>query len=1006
MNKRLLSASVLVGVLSACASKRAHYDTPEVALPASFRSTAKVAEDPLRHVSPLKSVLPDWWRLLDNPELNELVDRALANNHELRIAANRIEQARARADQARADRLPTLSLPYSANIAAPGEGTGLRVPGTELTSKRTYQANVRADWRPDLWGEVQAQYESADLQVWRATFARDDIQRALIANVVSTYVNYLSLCDRLRIAEESETLLSDLLSSVRIRMDSGDATIIDFEQQRAAVFQVRATIPQILLQRDQASNRLASLAGTLPAAMHLAERGLDTLSYPVVATGLPSALLLRRPDVRGVEATMLAADANIDVARARMFPSLDISAQAGVGGFQFSQLLQPASLFWSGLAGVTAIIFDGGKRNNDITIARSVHQELVETYVQTLYDAVREVEDAQASIASIAKRLTLQQESVAAASSAWSYSRESYEAGAIDYMVLLDTERTYHSRLDELNRVRLENFLAVVELFQAIGGGVDTSASLPGKGKRPAPPPEVEVGLVQSINRIESPAVTFAPTRLVDGFGKRWLAELPGLASYASVLAARRDLYARFPDLMTRQRIVLVRQDVRGADAQNHERAALYRLFVGAFPDAASSEDFCAVLKTQFMRCKALPNSASEFAASGKWMQLSQADPAPDPAPGAPAAPGRRATGAPAPALPQTLARQGAPESPMHGPTHGPTNAPMNVPMNLPTHGPVTGAPNGATNARAGAPSNSPASALRYGPAHTLAGTTAPASARRLGPPEGEPAPAHTAIVSRRGPPAFEPGWQTLAAVASSQAPLALPGSAPAAPAPLARAPQAPARADAARAAPTRPAARRLGPRDDEPAMPAAPVLTASRTGPPESEPAGARTRLPVPVPVTAPSPRLAAMPARDATPPLTLQLLHALRPFAAPAQPLRPRTAYSVQVYALAYAGRFTQDAVQGLRKRFAASLRPWQEKGYQPYLYKADMPDENVVIAIRIGAFARSEDAALLAAQIRARDQAVVAVLPVELHGDGQPMTLEAHLPLVPSLTMIGAR
>src|SRR5205814_2381320 len=107
-------------------------------------------------------------------------------------------------------------------------------------------------------------------------------------------------------------------------------------------------------------------------------------------------------------------------------------------------------------------------------------------------------------IASTAKRLAMQQESVDAASNAWTFSRESYQAGAIDYMVLLDTERSYHSRLDELNRIRLEQVLALVELFQAIGGGVDTQAALPGKGKRPVPPPDIDIGLVQSVHQVES----------------------------------------------------------------------------------------------------------------------------------------------------------------------------------------------------------------------------------------------------------------------------------------------------------------------------------------------------------------------------------------------------------------------------------------------------------------------------------------------------------------------
>lgn len=612
---RLFGATALVAVLCACATKREHYDTPDIPLPTKFESSAAPTAGPALPRAPLKPVLQDWWRLFGNAELDRLVDRALAGNHELRIANLRAMQAQARAGQAGAERLPALTFPYSANNAAPREGIGLRPQGAELEGKRTYQASVRAAWRPDLWGELQAQYESAELQYWRAALARDDIQRALVANVVASYASYLSLSDRLRIAEESETLLSGLLASVRDRMNEGDATVIDYEQQRSAVFQVRATIPQLQQQREQARNRLSSLLGTVPAGLQLEGSGLDAFSTPQLAPGMPAALLLQRPDVRSVEATMLAADANIDVARARMLPQFDISAQYGYGAFRYADLFNPANLFWNGIANLTATIFDGGKRARDVEIARAVHEELVETYAQTLYAAVAEVENAQSSLGSITRRRGLQQESVSAARSAWNYSRESYEAGAIDYLVLLDTERTYHARLDEFNRIRLEEYLALVELFQSLGGGVEHRGSLPGPGKRPALPPDSEAGVLLGILPPQGSTATLAPAALVDGRGKRWLAELPGVANFASVQAAQRDLKERFNGPMS-GRTMFVRQ----------ERPSWHRLFVGAFPDEAAAQAFCAELRKEYMRCNAVFNGSAGFSAGGKWLQLARAE--------------------------------------------------------------------------------------------------------------------------------------------------------------------------------------------------------------------------------------------------------------------------------------------------------------------------------------------------------------------------------------------
>lgn len=964
----------MVGVLSACVTKRTHYDTPEVPLPASFKHAAKVEEDESRKVAPIKNVLPDWWRLLNSPELNELVDRALANNHDLRIASNRIAQASARVRQARADQLPSISIPYSANITAPTEGVGLLQSGAEFTTRRTYQVSVRADWRPDLWGEMQSLYESAELQLWRATFARDDAQRALTSNVVSLYSNYLSLCDRLRIAEESETVLSGLLASVRERMNSGDATIIEFEQQRAAVFQVRATIPQLQLQRDQTKNRLANLVGTVPAALHLSERGLDSLSYPVVETGLPSALLLRRPDVRALEATMLAADANIDTARARIFPQMDISAQYGVGGFALSQILSPARVFWNGLASLTTSIFDYGKRSKEVEIARSVHEELVETYVQTLYNAVREVEDAQAGIAANSTRLKVQQESVTAALAAWTYSRESYDAGAIDYMVLLDTERNYHARLDELNRIRLEQCLALVELFQSLGGGVDTTGSQPVKGKRLMDPPDVNVGLVQSVYTIERPSIlAVAPKQPIDQ-GKQWLVELPGMASYPSVMAARRDLYNRFPDLMTRQRIVLVRQEGKATDDLSRERASWYRMFVGAFPDVQTSERFCAVLKTQFMRCNPLLNTSSAFANGGKWLQLIE-DPvvatqmaAPHAAPVTGEAPTRPA-GSAAPATPATFAAQTAPlaKAPLPAPS-------MRVQPVAVAPVPILAEVLQATHVPIPVPQPAPAP-REAGPMVQLPMTweqilvaTSP-----IRDPSALPVPAM--------PPAVAPTFTAPDPVAPSRAQpamAAVPPSANSVPA-------------AAMAVRNMPAFQSI------PMVQAAPLPIAANI---QAAPAFAAI---VPLSPQQPAQVASPAPARDvevarveAGKPMGLKLSHHLSmPLAAPlAMPPLPsaRVGYSVQVYSLQYAGRFTPDVVAGLRKRFERSIASWQERGYAPYLYKSEMPGANVEIAICIGNFARPEDAAMLADQLRERGQSIAVVVPVDLHRNGEPMPIDA--------------
>ena len=333
-------------------------------------------------------------------------------------------------------------------------------------------------------------YESADLQQWRARFLRDEVQRNVVANVVSAYLDYLSFDDRLNVATETDAAVSDMLAAIETRLEKGDATLVELEQQRAAAFAVKATIPTLELQRDEALNNLAVQVGAAPGTLQVSGKGLASLSFPTVLPGMPSALLLQRPDIRVVEARLLAAEADIDTARSRLLPPLDLSAQAGYGSQYMSRLFEPSTLFWNVLASLSVTLFDHGKRDNEVVYSKAVREELVETYARTIFSAVREVDDALNGIRLGSRRLDAQRQAAEASRRAWDYSRESYRAGAIDHLLLLDTERNYHRNLDEQHVIDRARFRALVSLFSALGGGVPGTEALPGKGRRPAAPAE------------------------------------------------------------------------------------------------------------------------------------------------------------------------------------------------------------------------------------------------------------------------------------------------------------------------------------------------------------------------------------------------------------------------------------------------------------------------------------------------------------------------------------
>lgn len=612
-------------MVAGCAIKRDHYDVPVLLLStqyqqsASFPKAGDVAPPAGDGAAPAKSVatsstkllteadLDEWWYPFDSAELNSLVDQALANNTDLRIAMLRLAQSQARANQADANQYPVVTAPLEAHYDSPPNGVNSAQiqSNSQAKHREYYQAGLRGAWDVDVWGEHRSMAESAELQLWQATYKSDDVRRTLIANVVSKYIEYLSLNDRIRVARETEIVLHGMLQAVSDRVKVGDATIIDLEQQRSADFAVHATIPGLELQRKMAAHALAQMLGVTPSALTLSDKGMDSLAFPGALPDVPTTLLVRRPDIRAVEARLLAADADIDVARARLFPPLTLTAQGSVGLLTYAQLFfSPYGVLYNAVGSLTTTIFDHGKRTQDVDFARSLHEELVETYLQTVYSAVRETEDAIVGTHLNGNRLEAQKVAAEAALNAWSASRESYEVGGIDFLTLIDTERTYYRVLDEYHHIRQERFNSLVSLYSALGGGVHQGGVLPGDGVRP----QGKYALAST--PMAEPGIDWTGSK-IDADDEFWLVELAGLHDRSGVTHAWRDLHQRFPNLMT-DRTALPRLQGKVSKEQQ-ERATWYRVFIARFPSQEEAGTFCWELNAKQVRCNLVSSKTDEF---------------------------------------------------------------------------------------------------------------------------------------------------------------------------------------------------------------------------------------------------------------------------------------------------------------------------------------------------------------------------------------------------------
>ncbi len=591
MDKKHAVASVLLIafalLVTGCKTPGPKARANDLPIPNAYRNAPEVLDNPSGNPSAPKPARSDWWRQYGSEELNALVDRALANNPELRTATLQIVQAKVRLEQARAGKLPSISAP----IRLVGQGAS-----STTDTQQSTQASLQGSYRFDIWGEQQALVESAHMQLLRSVFERENVQRSVIANVVSTYIAYLIAGDSLRVAHENVKSAQDILHTVEQRFAAGDATDNEVEQQRAALFTQQATIPGLESQRDDSKTALARLLGTVSANVLLSEKGIDELQIPVLETSLPSTLLLRRPDIRMVEARMQSASANIEVARARLLPPLDFTTQFGYSSASLVQVLQPQNLFWNTATTLAVTIFDGGRREGENTIAQAAHEEMVIAYGQTVYQAIREVESALSNLRATSLRLEAQKQSLRASLHLFRNASEAYTLGSVDLTALHESRRNYQRYHDDTLRTKADVLRTYSTLAQALGSGTTLEETPRGQQQTP---------MALTVRQNADIIVANPGTSLRPG---AWEAELPGLFHRSALLPVARDMRSRFETAVKDRAIRGAYQGGLAQDFQDpNTTESWYRLSVTGFGSRPDADAFCATLHQAQQACRVTP---------------------------------------------------------------------------------------------------------------------------------------------------------------------------------------------------------------------------------------------------------------------------------------------------------------------------------------------------------------------------------------------------------------
>ena len=428
---------------------------PQVELPAGWSQAGK----------PGSQEWPDthWWQRFGSDELSQLVSQGQDSNLELAAALSRVRQAAAQARIAGVTLLPSVDASASASRDLPVAG--------QHNANVSTSGVLQVSYELDFWGKNAASVAAAEASLRANFYDRQTVALTVTSGIVSTYLQLLSLHDRLAVAHENASTAERVLSLVEAQSSVGAATPVDLARQRSAVASQRAAIPALQQQQREAQSALAILLGRSPQTFKISDSGLDTIRLPEVAPGMPSELLARRPDIRRSEALLTAASANVEVARAALFPSIRLTGSTGTQSSALMSLLNAQNLFANVGASLVAPIFDGGRLRTERDLAIEQKQELVQTYRSTVLAALAEVDTALGQINSLDEQRRLKEVELEQSRLAFNLSEIRYKAGAEDLMTVLDTQRSLSDVQNELGILKLKRLQATVSLYKALGGG-------------------------------------------------------------------------------------------------------------------------------------------------------------------------------------------------------------------------------------------------------------------------------------------------------------------------------------------------------------------------------------------------------------------------------------------------------------------------------------------------------------------------------------------------------
>ena len=460
--RRLIALSLITLLLSGCAVGP-NYKRPSVNVPGTYRGAM-----PQDVTHPATESIGDqkWWEVFEDPQLQELIHTALQQNYDVRIAATRILQSQAQVGITRADQLPTIN--------AGAQTVDQRSPRTKFFpayETSAHQVDLSLAWELDFWGKYRRATESARANLLATEWAREAVISTLVSDVAAAYFQLRELDLELEISRRTLASRRDSLQLTQTLASGGATSMLDVRQAEQLVFTAAETIPDLERRIELQENFISTLLGNNPGPIARGTKLTEQPHAPEIPAGLPSSLLERGPDIRQAEAQLIAANAQIGVAKAAYFPQINLTAS---GGYQSSALTSlftgPAGL-WSFGGSLVQPIFTGGRIRSNVKFTEARQQEAELVYQQSIQQAFRGVSDALVEYRKDREFREQQEQLAFSAEDAARLSETRYRGGATSYLEVLTNETNYFDAELGLAQARLNELLGLVRIYRNLGGG-------------------------------------------------------------------------------------------------------------------------------------------------------------------------------------------------------------------------------------------------------------------------------------------------------------------------------------------------------------------------------------------------------------------------------------------------------------------------------------------------------------------------------------------------------